>query len=76
MSYKWDLSHLERGGASSITQQLVDHVSALIDSAQLAPGSKLPPTRELAAAAGVNHLTAARAYRRLAEVGYVTAGSR
>jgi 2-aminoadipate transaminase len=33
----------------------------------------LPPTRELAADAGVNHLTAARVYRKLAELGYVTA---
>ena len=37
------------------------------------PGAKLPPTRELAAEAGVNHLTAARVYRKLAELGYVTA---
>ena len=39
----------------------------------LEPGEKLPPTRELAAEVGVNHLTAARVYRRLAELGYVTA---
>ena len=31
------------------------------------------PTRELATEAGVNHLTAARVYRKLAELGYVTA---
>jgi DNA-binding transcriptional MocR family regulator len=73
MSYKWDLSHLERGAASSITQQLVDHVAGLIDAGRLEPGEKLPPTRALAAAAGINHLTAARVYRRLAETGYVTA---
>ena len=73
MSYKWDLSHLDRQGALSLTQQLVDHVAGLIDAGDLAPGEKLPPTRELAAAAGINHLTAARVYRRLAEMGYVTA---
>src|SRR4051812_35672145 len=73
MSYKWELTHLDRQGSTSITQQLVDHVAGLIDSGQLEPGEKLPPTRELAAAAQINHLTAARVYRKLAETGYVTA---
>src|SRR5829696_1230815 len=73
MSYKLDLSDLERDGDVSITQQLVDRFSAAIEGGQLQPGANLPPTRELAAEAGVNHLTAARVYRKLAELGYVTA---
>ena len=73
MSYKFDLSDLERDGEVSITQQLVTRISAAIENGDLAPGSKLPPTRELAGGAGVNHLTAARVYRKLAELGYVTA---
>jgi DNA-binding transcriptional MocR family regulator len=73
MSYKLNLSGLERGRGASITQQLVDRISAAIESGELEPGSKLPPTRELAAQAEVNHLTAARVYRRLAELGYVSA---
>src|SRR3954451_4807129 len=73
MSYKWELTHLDRHGSTSITQQLVDHVAGLIDACELEPGEKLPPTRELAAAAQINHLTAARVYRKLAEMGYVTA---
>ena len=73
MSYKLDLSDLDRESRVSITQQLVDRVSAAIDGGLLEPGAKLPPTRELAAEAGVNHLTAARVYRKLAELGYVTA---
>jgi DNA-binding transcriptional MocR family regulator len=73
MSYKLDLSGLQRDGGVSITQQLVDRVSAGIDAGELEPGSKLPPTRELAELAGVNHLTAARVYRKLAELGYVSA---
>ena len=73
MSYKLNLSDLDRESSVSITQQLVDRVSGAIDSGQLDPGAKLPPTRELAAEAGVNHLTAARVYRKLAELGYVTA---
>jgi DNA-binding transcriptional MocR family regulator len=73
MSHKFELSHLDRDSSTSITQQLVDHVAGLIDAGELEPGEKLPPTRELAAAARINHLTAARVYRRLAETGYVTA---
>src|SRR5215217_1135867 len=73
MSYKINLSELIRDGAVSLTQQLVDRFTAAIDAGQLEPGEKLPPTRELAEAVGVNHLTAARVYRKLAELGYVTA---
>ena len=73
MSYKIDLSGLDRDGDVSITQQLVERFARAIDDAELDPGEKLPPTRELAAEVGVNHLTAARVYRRLAELGYVTA---
>ncbi|HEY1277616.1 MAG TPA: PLP-dependent aminotransferase family protein [Thermoleophilaceae bacterium] len=57
----------------SLTQQLVDRFADAIESGELEPGEKLPPTRELAAEVGVNHLTAARVYRKLAELGYVTA---
>src|SRR5829696_6395206 len=73
MSYKLDLSDVKRDGDVSITQQLVDRFAAAIDTGELEPGEKLPTTRALAADAGVNHLTAARVYRRLAEQGYVTA---
>src|SRR5256885_16824632 len=73
MSYKVDLSDIERDGAQSITQQLVDRFTRAIDEGLLQPGEKLPTTRAVAAEAGVNHLTAARVYRRLAELGYVTA---
>src|SRR3954449_2472593 len=73
MSYKLDLSHLDRDGDVSITQQLVDLFASAIEDGRLDPGEKLPTTRALAAEAGVNHLTAARVYRRLAELGYVTA---
>jgi len=68
MSYKVDLSDLMRSGEVSLTQQLVDRFAAAIDSEVLEPGEKLPTTRALAAEAGINHLTAAREYRRLAEL--------
>jgi len=73
MSYKVDLSELDRDGPTSLTQQVVDRFAAAIEAGELEPGEKLPPTRELAELVGVNHLTAARVYRRLAEQGYVTA---
>src|SRR5919206_1194894 len=73
MSYNIDLSDVVRGGEVSLTQQLVDRFAAAIDAGELQPGEKLPPTRQLAEEVDVNHLTAARVYRRLAELGYVTA---
>ena len=73
MSYKVDLSDIERGGETSLTQQLVDRFADAVESGVLTPGEKLPPTRQLAEDVRVNHLTAARVYRRLAELGYVTA---
>ena len=73
MSYNFGVLDLKRDGETSITQQLVDHVARLVDSGELEPGAKLPATRALAADAGINHLTAVRVYRRLAELGYVTA---
>ena len=73
MSYKLNVLDLERDGEISLTQQLVSRIAALVDSGELEPGSRLPATRALAADAGINHLTAVRVYRRLAELGYVTA---
>jgi DNA-binding transcriptional MocR family regulator len=73
MSYKLDLSHLEREADLSINAQLVDLVTSAIERGDLRPGQKLPTTRALAEEAGLNHLTVVRAYRRLAEQGYVTA---
>src|SRR3954462_9275782 len=73
MSNKLNLIDLERDGAVSITQQLVDRFVNAIETSALEPGEKLPTTRALAAEAGGNHPTAARVYRRPAELGYVTA---
>jgi DNA-binding transcriptional MocR family regulator len=77
MSYKFNLSDLvagiDRAAEASVTAQLADAFAAAIEDGRLQPGDKLPPTRELAAVAGVNHLTAARVYKRLAEEGFVTA---
>jgi DNA-binding transcriptional MocR family regulator len=72
MSYKERLTHIDRGSQESVTSQIVGAFSDAIESGELEPGEKLPPTRDLAEIAGVNHLTAARAYRRLSDLGLVT----
>src|SRR3954449_13555831 len=74
MSYTLDLSDIDREGEESITAQIAERIRTAIDSGALGPGDKLPSTRAMAEQAGVNHLTAVRVYRRLAEEGYVSAG--
>lgn len=74
MSYKLDMSDLDRSAQPSVTAQIIDRIKGAIDDGSLAPGDRLPSTRALAEEAAVNHLTAVRAYRRLAGEGYVTAG--
>jgi DNA-binding transcriptional MocR family regulator len=73
MSYNLDLSQIRRGTDTSINAQLIDLVRSAIERGDLPPGEKLPTTRALAEEARLNHLTVVRAYRRLAEEGYVTA---
>jgi 2-aminoadipate transaminase len=65
------LAQLDRSEGASVTAQLVSLFTEAIDSGELPPGSKLPPTRRLAALAGINQLTASRAYRRLQDIGAV-----
>jgi DNA-binding transcriptional MocR family regulator len=73
MSYKLDLSRLQRDSEQSINAQLVALVREAIEAGDLAPGAKLPTTRQLAQDAGLNHLTVVRVYKRLAAEGFVTA---
>ncbi len=72
MSYKEALIDLEREGERSLSEQIVGAIAGAIESGEVAPGEKLPPTRELAETAGINHLTAVRSYRRLRELGLVS----
>jgi DNA-binding transcriptional MocR family regulator len=72
MSYKDQLKDLERNGERSLTEQMVEALRTAIDSGELPVGEKLPPTRELAELAAVNHLTAVRVYRKLRELGLVS----
>jgi DNA-binding transcriptional MocR family regulator len=63
------LRSVDRENPASLTSQLVDVFVEAIASGELAAGAKLPPTRTLAALAGINQLTASRCYRRLATMG-------
>ena len=72
MSYKDALNDLNRGRERPLTEQMVEAFGSAISSGELPAGEKLPPTRQLAELAGVNHLTAVRVYRRLRELGLVT----
>jgi 2-aminoadipate transaminase len=71
MSYKAELNDLERSGERTLTEQMVGVFQEAIATGELPAGEKLPPTRELAELADVNHLTAVRVYRRLRELGLV-----
>lgn len=78
MSYKAQLIDLRKAGTEAgrdartgVTARIVEVFEQAIAQGELGPGAKLPPTRQLAELAGVNHLTAARAYRQLAERGLV-----
>jgi 2-aminoadipate transaminase len=71
MSLEQRIGALDRSDDRSLTGQLVDLFLEAIASGELAPGAKLPPTRRLAALAGINQLTAGRCYRRLQTMGAV-----
>jgi 2-aminoadipate transaminase len=74
MSYTDALRDIDRSTVQgSITGRIVEAIRAAIERGDLPPGERLLPTRELADLAGINHLTAVRAYKRLRELGYVHA---
>lgn len=73
MSLKARVQDIHRGSALSLTSQLVDIFVAAIRAGELAADVQLPPTRTLAEWAAINQLTATRVYRRLQEMGLVTA---
>jgi DNA-binding transcriptional MocR family regulator len=72
MSYKQRLDDLKRKDERAPGERIVGILREAIGAGELAAGEKLPPTRELAELAGVNHLTAVRVYRKLRELGLVT----
>lgn len=59
-----------------IYQQIRNQVVTAIASGGLTPGEKLPTVRALAEEAGINMMTASKAYQLLKAEGYVTTGRR
>ena len=59
-----------------IYQQIRNQVVLSIASGALSPGEKLPTVRALAEEAGINMMTASKAYQLLKAEGYITTGRR
>ena len=70
------LLKLDFSGDVPIYQQIRDQVVMAVASGQLAPGDKLPTIRTLAEEAGINMMTASKAYQLLKAEGYITTGRR
>ena len=64
---------LERDKTVPLARQIQEHLERLITEGRLVPGVKLPATRELAQALGVNRATVALAYEDLCAAGLVRA---
>ncbi|MDE7260984.1 MAG: GntR family transcriptional regulator [Oscillospiraceae bacterium] len=59
-----------------IYQQIRNQIVVAIASGELKPGEKLPTIRALAEEAGINMMTASKAYQLLKAEGYITTGRR
>src|SRR3954470_2833692 len=64
--------HLVRDGGETLTRQLTDQLRGLITKGRLAPGQRMPSSRELAQSLGLSRNTASFAIEQLAAEGYVT----
>jgi GntR family transcriptional regulator / MocR family aminotransferase len=62
---------IRRSRRTPLGEQLYDAIRAAVLQGDLAPGTRLPSTRELADAEGVARNTALRVYARLLEEGYL-----
>jgi GntR family transcriptional regulator/MocR family aminotransferase len=63
--------HLARDGGETLTRQLTDQLRGLITKGRLAPGQRLPSSRQLAQSLGLSRNTASFAIEQLAAEGYV-----
>ncbi|HSJ50719.1 MAG TPA: GntR family transcriptional regulator [Actinomycetota bacterium] len=63
-------------GPLPASTQLREALAVRITSGRLAPGTRLPPVRELAAELGLAPNTVAKAYRELGAAGYLEARGR
>jgi DNA-binding transcriptional MocR family regulator len=67
------LLHLDRDSRVPLHEQVRAQIVLHIDQGTVRPGSRLPPTRELATTLGLNRSTVYRAYQDLWAQGYVDA---
>lgn len=65
------LIHVDRDSDVPAYRQICERVIALVESGDLTPGERLPPTRRLAQSAGVHRSTVLRAYEELWALGYL-----
>ncbi|MFC5752996.1 winged helix-turn-helix domain-containing protein [Actinomadura rugatobispora] len=59
-------------GPQLVYMAFADHISARIAAGDLAPGSRLPPERELAEEYGIAYMTVRRGTQELRERGLIT----
>lgn len=62
---------IDRRARDSVYEQVASQIRQLVGSGALAPGTPLPPVRQLATELGVNLNTVARAYRVLKAEGFL-----
>lgn len=70
------LLRLDFASGVPIYQQIRNQIVVAIASGELMPGEKLPTVRALAEEAGINMMTASKAYQLLKVEGYITTGRR
>ncbi len=70
------LLRLDFSGDVPIYQQIRNQIVLAIAAGELKPGEKLPTIRALAEEAGINMMTASKAYQQLKAEGYITTGRR
>jgi 2-aminoadipate transaminase len=62
---------LSKGNGRPLFMQLHEQIIDRIAAGELTAGARLPPVRRLAQQLGINHMTVAKAYKDLAEAGFV-----
>lgn len=70
------LLRLDFSGDAPIYQQIRNQIVEAIAAGRLRPGERLPTVRALAEEAGINMMTASKAYQLLKAEGYITTGRR
>lgn len=70
------LLRLDFSSEAPIYQQIRNQVVLAIASGELKPGNRLPTIRALAEEAGINMMTASKAYQLLKQEGYITTDRR